>query len=151
MVQIRPSKQDDRPFLFEIWRSAVRATHHFLTEPDFQAIAVMVAENYLANTQVWVAVDAQDRPLGFMGMSGAHIDSLFIHPKQRGRGLGTMMLDHARQISSDLTVDVNEQNEQAVGFYRRVGFIETGRSDRDDEGRAYPLLHMKLLQDRQVT
>ncbi|WP_159716726.1 acetyltransferase [Geminicoccus flavidas] len=150
MVKIRPSKQDDRPALFEIWRSAVRATHHFLAEPDFQAIAVLMAEHYLANTQLWVVVDEQDRPLGFMGMSGSHIDSLFIHSTHRGKGLGTMMFDHAKRISKVLTVDVNEQNEQATEFYRRMGFIDTGHSDFDDEGRPYPLLHMRLLQDDQV-
>jgi putative acetyltransferase len=150
MVQIRLSTQDDRPALFEIWQRAVCATHHFLTEPDLHAIAEMVAQDYLPNVQVWVAADEQDRPLGFMGMSGPHIDTLFIHPAHRGRGLGRIMLDQARRMSKDLTLDVNEQNEQAVGFYRRMGFVETGRSACDDQGRAYPLLHMRLTQDSQV-
>lgn len=42
------------------------------------------------------------------------------------------------------TVDVNEQNTQAVGFYARAGFTVTGRSPVDDEGRPYPLLHLAL-------
>ena len=109
-------------------------------------MAISVAEKYLPDAELWVAVDQQDRPLGFMGMSQAHIDTLFIHPEHRGKGIGRMLLDHARQRAGVLTVDVNEQNEQAVGFYRRMGFVETGRSARDDEGRPYPLLHMNLSQ-----
>jgi putative acetyltransferase len=38
---------------------------------------------------------------------------------------------------------VNEQNEQAVGFYRRMGFEVVGRSPDDSMGKPYPLLHMQ--------
>jgi putative acetyltransferase len=41
-------------------------------------------------------------------------------------------------------LDVNEQNDQAVGFYRRMGFAAVGRSERDYTGKPYPLLHMRL-------
>lgn len=44
-----------------------------------------------------------------------------------------------------LSVDVNEQNPQAVGFYLHYGFVQTGRSPLDGEGRPFPLLHMSLL------
>jgi putative acetyltransferase len=40
-------------------------------------------------------------------------------------------------------LDVNEQNEQAVGFYRRLGFEVVGRSAEDGLGQPFPLLHMK--------
>jgi putative acetyltransferase len=40
-------------------------------------------------------------------------------------------------------VDVNEQNDQAVGFYRHMGFEVTGRSAVDDLGQPFPVLHMK--------
>jgi len=39
---------------------------------------------------------------------------------------------------------VNEQNLQGVGFYLHMGFVETGRSETDDQGRPYPLLHLRL-------
>jgi putative acetyltransferase len=41
-------------------------------------------------------------------------------------------------------VDVNEQNEQAVGFYRHLGFEVEGRSSVDGLGLPFPLLHMRL-------
>jgi putative acetyltransferase len=41
-------------------------------------------------------------------------------------------------------VDVNEQNDQAVGFYRRMGFEVAGRSAVDGLGQPFPLLHMRL-------
>ena len=40
-------------------------------------------------------------------------------------------------------VTVNEQNPQAVGFYRHMGFSVFGRTDTDDQGAPYPLLYME--------
>ena len=42
-----------------------------------------------------------------------------------------------------LAVDVNEQNEAALGFYRSLGFELVGRSPTDSGGRPFPLLHQK--------
>lgn len=39
---------------------------------------------------------------------------------------------------------MNEQNPQAVGFYKHMGFEEYKRTDFDEEGNPYPLLYMKL-------
>jgi len=41
------------------------------------------------------------------------------------------------------SVDVNEQNQQAVGFYRRLGFEVEGRSEVDSMGKPFPLLHLR--------
>ena len=144
MMQIRLSTPADTPALAAIWHAAVRATHDFLSVQDFQDIAVLVAEHYLPHTPVWVMLDAAGIPRGFMGMSATHIDSLFVDPEVHGQGLGRALMEHARTVSGQLTVDVNEQNLQALGFYQRQGFVISGRSATDDQGRPYPLLHMHL-------
>ena len=46
------------------------------------------------------------------------------------------------------TLDVNEQNPQAIGFYEHEGFVVEGRSATDDAGRPFPLLHMRLTRSR---
>ncbi|MDR1040632.1 MAG: GNAT family N-acetyltransferase, partial [Deltaproteobacteria bacterium] len=43
-------------------------------------------------------------------------------------------------------VDVNEQNEQGVGFYRHLGFHVISRSEYDEQGRHFPLLHLEFNQ-----
>ncbi|RZA34054.1 MAG: acetyltransferase [Lysobacteraceae bacterium] len=143
MHHIRLSTESDTPALAEIWRASVRATHDFLSESDFRDIDTLVSEHYLPATRVWVALDDTGQARGFLGLSGAHVDALFIDPASRGRGVGSRLLAHAQAIAGRLTVDVNEQNLQAVGFYRHRGFSVTGRSPQDDAGRPYPLLHMR--------
>lgn len=143
MLPIRLSTDSDTAALADIWRASVRATHDFLSDADFRAIDVLVAEHYLPATRVWVALDEAGRARGFLGLSGAHVDALFVDPAIRGQGVGRRLLAHAASLAGRLTVDVNEQNLQAVGFYRHMGFAETGRSPTDDAGRPYPLLHMR--------
>ncbi|WP_183063123.1 acetyltransferase, partial [Salmonella enterica] len=83
----------------------------------------------------------QDEPVGFMLLTGEHMDALFIDPDVRGQGIGKMLVEHALTLAPGLTTNVNEQNTQAVGFYKKMGFKVTGRSEVDDLGKPYPLLN----------
>ena len=139
-MKLRTSTSADTDILFDIWHRAVLATHDFVSKADLDIFTRVVREDYLPSVELLVAVDASDRPLGFMGMTDANIDSLFIDPDRHGQGLGRMLVESAQARFAGLTVDVNEQNEQAVGFYRRLGFRVLSRSPVDDTGKPYPLL-----------
>ncbi|QRY78833.1 acetyltransferase [Pseudomonas sp. PDNC002] len=141
---IRQRIAADNPRLLDIWLGAVRATHHFLEASDIDGLLPQVRDLYLPAVEVWVATDADDRPLGFIGLNETHVEMLFIEPDLRGRGIGRALLDFMRESRDPLSVDVNEQNPQAVGFYLHYGFVQTGRSPIDGEGRPFPLLHMSL-------
>ena len=56
--------------------------------------------------------------------------------------VGTALLAHAKAAHQQLALDVNEQNPQALAFYKRQGFRIVGRSAQDGQGMPYPLLHM---------
>ncbi|MGM7284181.1 acetyltransferase [Pseudomonas guariconensis] len=141
---IRQATNADHPYLLNIWLRSVRATHHFLKESDIEELLPQLRDIYLPAVELWVAVDAEDCPLGFVGLNENHVEMLFIEPGLRGKGIGRMLLDHARRSRSQMSVDVNEQNPDAVGFYLHYGFIQTGRSPLDGEGRPFPLLHLSL-------
>jgi len=141
---IRQAIAADHPRLLDIWLRAVRATHHFLQASDIDALLPQLRDVYLPAVELWVAVDPDDNPLGFIGLGENHVEMLFIEPERRGRGIGRALLDFCRSSRDTLSVDVNEQNPQAVGFYLHYGFVQTGRSPLDGEGRPFPLLHMAL-------
>jgi putative acetyltransferase len=99
---------------------------------------------WLPAVELWVAVDDNHSPIGFIGLNKNHVEMLFIAPDLRGKGIGRALLDHARSSRSQMSVDVNEQNPEAAGFYLHSGFVQTGRSPLDGEGRPFPLLHLSL-------
>ncbi|ALH79686.1 acetyltransferase [Sphingopyxis macrogoltabida] len=142
MLTIRKSTSADAVRVIQIWRDAVDATHDFLTREDRIAIEEEV-RSFLPAAPLWLAVDRSDQPLGFMLLDGSSMEALFIDPAHRSRGVGRMLVEHALTLLPTLTTDVNEQNAQAVGFYERMGFVRTGRSDRDGQGRPYPLIHLR--------
>ncbi|RMH98574.1 acetyltransferase [Stutzerimonas nitrititolerans] len=141
---IRQATNADHPLLLNIWQRSVRATHHFLQESDIEELLPQLRDNYLPAVELWVAVDTEDSPLGFIGLNENHVEMLFIEPDLRGKGIGRALLDHARSSRQQMSVDVNEQNPEAVGFYLHYGFVQTGRSPLDGEGRPFPLLHLSL-------
>ncbi len=141
--KIRPSRRSDGDRVVDIWRAAVDATHHFLTAEDRQAIDRQV-QQFLPHSPLWLAVDPRDQAIGFMGLSGPHVDALFIDPAFHGIGVGRELIALALRFHPAITTDVNEQNLRAIGFYERLGFVRFGRSPIDDHGRPYPLLHLRL-------
>ncbi len=141
MLKIRISRSSEAPEIIQIWKNSVDATHDFLTADDRQEIEKEVI-GFFSETPVWVATNQEDRPLGFMFLHDGHLEALFIDASARGLGIGKQLISHALTLHPNLSVDVNEQNQQAVGFYQHMGFQIPGRSELDNQGRAYPLLHL---------
>ncbi len=143
MFQTRISIERDTPRILEIWREAVDATHHFLSAQDREAIDQEVSA-FFPEISFTLVVDETDMPLGFMFLHDEHLEALFVDPKHHSRGLGKTLIKTALADNPNLTTDVNEQNLQAIGFYEQMGFVKTGRSATDDQGRPYPLIHLRF-------
>lgn len=131
------------PVLVRIWRSAVEATHDFLTAADIDFYQDRLINEYLKMVEVTVAV-ADGIAIGFSGTAEANLEMLFVDAQHHGRGAGSILLDDAITRYPGLLIDVNEQNPQAVGFYLRHGFVARGRSETDADGRPFPILHLGL-------
>ena len=143
--QIRRARAADHDSLVALWERSVRATHDFLTEADIGALGPLVGEALSDDElELWVLTESADVPIGFMGLAGNNIAALFLEPARREQGGGRRLVAHAQELrDGHLTVDVNEQNPAARGFYEALGFVVVGRSPFDDGGRPFPLLHMR--------
>jgi putative acetyltransferase len=149
-MDIRRAILTDREVLLGVWLRSVRATHTFLLEEDIQSMVPQVRD-YLASSEheFWVLCDDSTAIIGFMGMAGSKMESLFLAPEFQRRGAGRRLVRHAQALHGELTVDVNEQNAAACAFYEACGFVVEGRSALDEQGRPYPLLHMRLAAPKQ--
>ncbi|QNA43112.1 acetyltransferase [Lacibacter sediminis] len=142
---IRVATEKDYPVLIDVWEQSVRATHHFLPEDYLQEIKLMLPAIFPSVT-MYVYVDESKQLLGFTGVADGKIEMLFLIPEARGKGIGKILLHYSMHILGAYELDVNEQNEQAVGFYRHMGFAVIERKETDGLGRPFPLLSMKYTQ-----
>ena len=145
---IRLAIGTDHDYLTLLWQRSVEATHDFLPSAEVERLFEDVRRRYLPGVEsLWVAelqvASAEGgRPVGFMGCNGAQVEMLFVDPASFRCGVGTALLAHAKATHQQLALDVNEQNPQALAFYKRQGFRIVGRSAQDGQGMPYPLLHM---------
>ena len=141
-MKVRKGTPADAPRALEIWRDAVDATHRFLTPADRVEIDALVA-TFVREAQLWLVDDDAGWAAGFLVMDGAMIDALFVDPALHGHGYGSALLAHALELSPQATVDASEQATNALPFYEAKGFVRTGRSETDPQGRPYPLIHLR--------
>ncbi len=142
--EIVPFQEKDHDRLVEIWYQAVCQTHTFLTDEDIQFYRNLVQNGALREVEIWVELNGDQEPTGFIGLDGTKIEMLFVAPQYHGKGTGSRLIKHAQDLKgSNLQVDVNEQNDGACEFYKRFGFVQTGRSEVDGSGRPFPLLHLE--------
>jgi len=142
--RIVPYQEEYHDHLVDIWYRAVALTHTFLSEEDLQFYHRIVRGGALKEVEIWVEANDEYGLVGFIGLDGAKIEMLFVDPDCHGKGTGSRLIKHAADIrgGQNLQVDVNEQNDRAVRFYSKMGFVRTGRSELDGTGRLFPLLHM---------
>lgn len=129
--------------LIELWEASVRATHDFLPEAEIEGLKPVILNEYFDAVTLKCIKNADGKIIGFIGLSADNIEMLFIHPSAQGQGGGSKLCQYAVQQKNIIKVDVNEQNPRAILFYEKMGFQSYDRSELDEQGMPYPILHMK--------
>jgi putative acetyltransferase len=141
-----PSLEDQKELL-ALWEASVRATHDFLGEGDIQTYKRLIRDDYFQSLDLY-CVKKDQRIAGFIGLQTHLIQMLFVHPNFMKQGIGKSLVDFAITEHQVTEVDVNEQNTQALGFYRSLGFEAFNRFETDDAGKPFPILSLRLTVDR---
>lgn len=130
--------------LLEVWESSVRTTHLFLSHAEIVQIRKYVPSALQGVEHLIIAADESGEAVAFMGIEKQRLEMLFLSPAVRGRGLGKRLMRYGIDTYGVRELTVNEQNPQAVGFYRHLGFETERRTELDEQGNPYPLLYMRL-------
>lgn len=133
--------ENDYQKLVEVWERAVKKTHDFLQVNDFQTIKAELP-TYFPHLEmnIWLI---EQRIIGFSGMDGEKLEMLFLEPNDIGKGYGKKIVATLIKKNQLRLIDVNEQNQSARIFYQKMGFEEYARSEIDNAGRPYPILHLQ--------
>lgn len=130
---IRTARPDDLPALPPIERAAAKVfaglglIDHLLE----RTLSLDELGEHQAAGRIWVAADADDRPVGFAVVSlldgGAHLEELDVHPASGKRGLGRRLVDTvcewaATQGYAGVTLSTFRDLPWNAPFYARAGF-----------------------------
>jgi len=132
-----------REQIIEVWERSVRATHKFVSVEDIEYFKKIVKNIDFSSFEVYCLI-LNKKVLGFVGVADRSIEMLFLDPDFIGQGYGKKLISFAIDKLNAAGVTVNEQNELAVAFYKKNGFLTYERMEKDEEGKNYPILKMKL-------
>ena len=145
-MQIEPcTLLDDKTLneLINVWEKSVRSSHFFLTEKDIAFYKPLIRNQYLQAVRLFVIRDENQKINAFLGLSDEMIEMLFVDPTAQRRGLGSILIDFAYEKENIKFVDVNEDNKRALSFYLKKGYKIISRDAFDNQGKPFPILHLK--------
>lgn len=118
---VRAYQGCDLTGVMQIWLEANLEAHAFIAEDYwrgyFDEVQSMIGQ---AEVYVW---EQEGKVCGFLGMMDTYIAGIFVDRSCRQLGIGTRLLDVVKEKKDRLCLSVYKQNQRAVRFYKRAGFV----------------------------
>ena len=130
--------------LLNVWESAVINTHLFLSSSEIEKIKKYVPVALKEVEHLIVFKNDDKKFIAFMGINDKKLEMLFVKNDERKKGIGKKLLNYGIEKYGVNDLTVNEQNKEALAFYKHMGFKAYKRSKKDEQGGPYPILYMKL-------
>jgi GNAT superfamily N-acetyltransferase len=128
VLRIRTAKESEAPALEALQRRSSDVWEAYREQLAANPDAIELPQNFVKKGWVRIAVDGEDRPLGFsvvIPRNGSihELDGLFVEPDQMSAGVGRALVEDAAARAKDQGCDALEVTAgPAQGFYERVGF-----------------------------
>ncbi|CAI3934214.1 GNAT family N-acetyltransferase [Commensalibacter communis] len=130
---IREFQTADLDQVMKIWLEQNLLAHSFIDPSFFQKNTDLV-RMILPSSEIYVQDICGVK--GFIGLTNLYISGLFIDSEYQRQGLGSSLIEKAKQVRSKLFLNVYTENEAAVQFYEKHGFIRL--EDRINEETHHP-------------
>lgn len=135
---IRELREADLDKVADIWLDTNIKSHDFIPTQYWKSNFESVKEALL---QAEVYVYEHDGAIqGFIGLSDAYVEGLFVSDEMQSQGIGKTLLDYAKGKKDELFLNVYQKNTRATSFYRREGFeIQHSGLDEATEEKEYAM------------
>jgi len=132
VLRIRNARAPEAPMLEALQRRSSNVWEEYREQLAANPDAIELPQQLVEEGWVRVAVDAEDRPVGFsvviLRRGPVHeLDGLFVEPDQMNAGVGRALVEDAAARAKDQGAEALEVTAgPAQGFYDRVGFNRIG-------------------------
>jgi putative acetyltransferase len=122
---IRNCRKNELEEMVRIWYEASIIAHSFIPASFWALQKDSMKEKYLPLAENFIF--EEERQLsGFISLVGERVCALFVAPEMQGRGIGRALLEHAKILKGRLSLRVYRENERALSFYKKCGFVAAG-------------------------
>jgi GNAT superfamily N-acetyltransferase len=140
-VTLRAAGGPDAPAITEVLVAA-RWEMTYLPHLHTNDHAARFIFDLVAMSQVEVAV-AAETIIGFAAVRGTWLEHLYVHPRAQNAGVGSLLIDWAKQISpTGLDLWVFQRNTGARALYAAHGWRDVLFTEGDNEEKQ-PDAHMR--------
>ncbi len=142
-IQLRPYRPEDEAATIDLWH---RTWQQAYPQIDFAARLDWWRERWRKDLvpKASIVVAEEDGALtGFVTIDGeGYLDQLCVTPERWGSDAARLLVDEAKRLSpSGVALLVNKDNNRAIRFYERNGFVHAGDDVNPTSGR--PVLRME--------
>jgi putative acetyltransferase len=122
---IRNYRKTDLEEMVNIWYEASVTAHSFIPVSFWALQKSTMKEKYLPFAENFI-FEEDGQLAGFISLVGKRVCALFVSPEMQGRGIGRALLEHAKTLKGRLSLTVYRENERALRFYEKCGFVAAG-------------------------
>lgn len=122
---IRNCRKNELEEMVRIWYEASITAHSFIPASFWALQKDSMKEKYLPLAENFI-FEEERQLIGFISLVGERVCALFVAPEMQGRGIGKALLEHAKILKGRLSLRVYRENERALSFYKKCGFVAAG-------------------------
>ena len=122
-IAIRRATAGDAAATAEVFLASFHATYDFPLAHTDADVRRWITDTVIPEQETWLAVDG-GAVVGFLALTPASVEQLYVAPDRLGRGIGRALLEVAKRRSpSGLSLYTFQANARARRFYERNGFV----------------------------
>ena len=112
----------------ESWKESHKGfcTDEFISRHTKEAQTEYIRSEIVKGKDFYMFV--ANKPVGIVSLQNNLIENLYVLPTEQRKGYGTMLLQYVIQQCNDIpSLWILSNNERAYAFYRKYGFVESGK------------------------
>lgn len=120
-IVLQKMSYEDTDHIVDIWYEASILAHNFISEEYWKTNKGLMKTQYIPMSDTYTAT-VDNNIVGFISLVDDYLAAIFVKPNNQGKGVGTALINHAKNIKDKLQLKVFVKNQKSVDFYIKSGF-----------------------------